>query len=193
MKTKSKNRYLENEKKKNALGFGSAESGAVKSKADLGYMILSGLGGGISGVVTGRASLLVGLAVAGGGYFFKSPNTTMFGVGLMASGGYQTLSGAFNGDKQGLFDGMKERFKNLGSNLKHQLFLDVFTKKEKKEDQATNGVQDVQYFQHPGSDQMGSLDFTEANRIEQQLEEAARSFSGADTAEGMGSIEEKLL
>jgi hypothetical protein len=142
--------------------------------------------------------------VTGAGHFFGSPGTAMFGVGMMASGGYQTLSGMNGVEKEGM-EGVKDRFKNFQSNLKRQLFLDkILPKKKAAADEATNGMGGVEYFNHQ-NDNVNGLDYTEANRIEEQIRESARQFEarqsmgevagtdGVDGTDGIDGIEDRIL
>lgn len=185
MSKKNKNQYFEKRKREALMGTASAHE--VETKGDFkktaaytGRDILFGaIGGSLAGAVVGRSSLLVGIAVTGAGHYFGSPSAAMFGVGMMASGGYQTVSAAMNGTGKEGIEGIKERFGNFKENLKRQLFLDkIMTKKKEKEnsgdDESTNGMGRVQYFKHPSAKE---LDFTEANRIEQQIEESGKKFA----------------
>jgi hypothetical protein len=192
MNNTSKNKYVQKARQKALMGTDAAS--AAETKHDFkktaiytGRDILFGaIGGSLAGAVVGRSSLLVGIAVTGAGHFFGSPSAAMFGVGMMASGGYQTISSAMNGvEKEGV-EGIKERFGNFKENLKRQLFLDKIipaskSEKEKSgEDESTNGVGEVQYFKHPGSEEVNEkkeLDFSEANRLEQQIEQSGKQFA----------------
>lgn len=193
--SKSKNKYEQKAKQKALMG--THDSAAVETKHDFkktaAYtgrdILFGGIAGSLAGAVVGRSSLLVGIAVTGVGHYFGSPSAAMFGVGMMASGGYQTVNAAMNGtEKEGL-EGIKERFGNFKENLKRQLFLDKLPSKKKAkektdEEEGTNGLGDVQYFKHPSSDDVNGLDFTEANRIEQQIEESGRKFAQMNGMDG---------
>jgi hypothetical protein len=185
MSNRKNNHYVKSAKQKSLMGTSSARD--VETKGDFkktaaytGRDILFGaIGGSLAGAVVGRSSLLVGIAVTGAGHYFGSPSAAMFGVGMMASGGYQTVNAAMNGTEKEAIEGIKERFGNFKENLKRQLFLDKIVPKKKKkeqteEDESTNGMGRVQYFKHPSSKE---LDFSEANRIEQQIEESGKKFA----------------
>ncbi len=183
MSNKNKNPYLKKAKKDSLMGTSSAQE--VETKGDFkktaaytGRDILFGaIGGSLAGAVVGRSSLLVGIAVTGAGHYFGSPSAAMFGVGMMASGGYQTVNAAMNGTEKEGIEGIKERFGNFKENLKRQLFLDKIVPKKKEktdDDESTNGMGRVQYFKHPSGKE---LDFSEANRIEQQIEESGKKFA----------------
>lgn len=187
--SKSKNHYVQKARQKSLAGT-HTESASVDTKhnfkktaAYTGRDILFGaIGGSLAGAVIGRSSLLVGIAVTGAGHFLGSPSAAMFGVGMMASGGYQVVSSGMNGvEKEGV-EGIKERFGNFTSNLKRQLFLDKIISKKAKDksgdDEGTNGVGNVQYFNHEDSELKGKeLDFSEADRLEQQIEQSGKQYA----------------
>lgn len=207
MSKQKKNIYEQKAKQKNLTGLGSTTS-QVETKGDIKNtmaftgrdILIGGLGGSLAGAVAGRASLLIGAVITGTGHYFGSPGTAMFGVGMMASGGYQTISGLSGTEKDG-FEGVKERFTNFQNNLKRQLFLDKLMPKKKAaaetEQEATNGVGNVKYFE-PSSDEVSGLDYSEANRIQEQINESARQFeaqqmNGTDGVEGVEGIEDRLM
>lgn len=190
MSNTKRNHYEQKAKQKTLSGTHTAQE--VDTKGDFkktaaytGRDILFGaIGGSLAGAIVGRSSLLVGIAVTGAGHYFGSPSAAMFGVGMMASGGYQTVSAAMNGTEKEGIEGIKERFGNFKENLKRQLFLDkIVPKKKEKEkgddEESTNGVGEVQYFKHPSGEEVNGkeLDFSEANRIEKQIEESGKKFA----------------
>src|SRR5207245_1504232 len=73
--------------------------------------------------------------------------------------------------------------------LKHQLFLDkiipskkpAIEKPETETEETTNGVGEVQYFKHPGSEESDlsgkELDLSEANKIISQINASAEAFA----------------
>jgi hypothetical protein len=197
MTKKKKNPYEEKAKQKSLFGLGNVTTAeSKKEKTSVTQMLAGGIGGGLAGVVAGRASLLLGLAITGGGYFLGSPTATMFGVGLMASGGYQTASSVLHGTSAEGVDGLKERFDNFKNGIKHQLFLDKLRpKKQKEKDETTQGVEQTQFFRHPQIE-TGKLDFSEAERIERQINESGRQFestNGVGEIQGMEGVEDKLF
>ncbi len=213
MSKNKKNIYEQKAKQKSLLGLGSTAA-HVETKGNIkntmAYtgrdILIGGLGGALAGAVAGRTSLIIGAVVSGAGHFFGSPGTAMFGVGMMASGGYQTISGLSGVEKDGL-EGVKDRFKNFQANLKRQLFLDKILPKKKTaaaSDESTNGLSNVEYFKHQNNEVNG-LDYTEANRIEEQIKESARRFeakevsgtdddvSGVAGFDGIDGIEDRIL
>jgi hypothetical protein len=188
----SKNKYVQKARQKSLMGTSNSCEAETKHnfKKTAAYtgrdILLGAIGGSLAGVLLGRSSLLIGIAVTGTGHFIGSPSAAMFGVGMMASGGYQTMNAAMNGVEKDGVEGIKERFGNFKENLKRQLFLDKIipakkTDKEKSgEDESTNGVGEVQYFKHPGDEEVNGkkeLDFSEANRLEQQIEQSGKHFA----------------
>lgn len=181
----NKNHYVQKARQKSLSGTNS--SSHVETKSDLkktlaytGRDILFGaIGGSLAGAVVGRSSLLVGIAVTGAGHYFGSPSAAMFGVGMMASGGYQSVNAAMNGVEKDGIEGIKERFGNFKENIKRQLFLDKImaskkTSEKSEEEESTNGVGEVQYFKHPGNSE---LDFSEADRLEKQIEQSGKQYA----------------
>lgn len=181
----SKNKYVQNARKKALSGteasVAETKNNFKKTAVYTGRDILFGaIGGSIAGAVVGRTSLLVGIVVTGAGHFFGYPSAAMFGVGMMASGGYQTVSTAMHGTEKEGMEGLKERFGNFKENLKRRLFLDkIMPAKKTSTDKSTNGVGEVQYFDHAGEEVNGKkeLDFSEANKLEQQIEQSGKDFS----------------
>lgn len=174
-------------------------------------VLIGAIGGGLAGALVGRSSLLVGLVVTGAGHYLGSSSAAMFGVGMMASGGYQTVSGAMNGTAKDGIEGVKERFSNFQDNLKRQLFLDkIKLPKKKKADETTDGMGNVQYFKHPGSETdlngKSTVDLSEMDHIESQINESAKQFAEKNGMSGEfsetetndisgldGEIEERLI
>ena len=191
---KSKNKYAKEAQRKELLGLGNTTTGAGKERLDYKKasmqtgrdIVIGGIGGGLAGTLIGRGSFIAGIIVAGVGHLINSPATSGFGIGLMASGGFQGAKG-MNGTTDGI-DGIKERFAHYKENIKQQFFLDKIpsAKKQKQEttenEEGTNGVGNVQYFKHPSSDDAdlngnAELDFSEANKLERQLEQSAKQFT----------------
>jgi len=198
------NKYLQNAKK-NAIRLENSYTDATKkTKGKIGQslkyvgrdIVVTAIGGALTGALIGRGALLGGIIVSGVGYYMGSQTATMFGAGMMASGGTITLNNAMNGVERDGVDGVKDRFNAFKENFKKQLFLDKLIPAKKTtaaSDDATNGVGEVQYFRHPSSNEelqggTDGLDFTEANRIEAQLEHSARQFSGTEDFSGTEEV-----
>lgn len=181
---KRKNSYQKASLKKSLSGTGDASTGGkVKDAAtELGKDIVIGvIGGGVAGAVLGRLSFVVGAAVTGVGHFAKSRIASALGLGMMASGTYQAMSG-MNGKPTSGLEGVKERLLALKDDMKKRIFLDkVLKAKEKKEDkteEGTSGLGQVQYFVYPNSeDSMGTIEMNELDRIQKQIQDSAMKYN----------------
>ncbi len=161
---------------------GNAKHSAIEALKDLAVGVV---GGGLAGAAIGKPSLLVGLGTSLIGHYSGMPLATSFGLGMMASGGYQITS---NVNGLSGIDEVKERIKSFSTNIKQRLYLDKIIKPK---GEATNGMGSVQYFKYPKSDSqeldMGSLDDIEQEmaRLGEQYER--KQMSGAyDDMAGVG-------
>lgn len=196
------NSYEKKARKKHLLGFipdtGNPKQAVIDTGKDL---LIGAIGGGLAGAILGRSSLLVGIAVTGISNYLKLRAGTSFGIGMMASGGYQTMS-SVNGPSQNGFEGVKERMQAFKEDLKQKLFLDKILK-TKKADESTDGIGDVQYFTYPGNELNGNAAL---DHIERQIASSAEAFdaqqvSGAyyddigdiDDSNLVGEVDENLL
>lgn len=188
---KSKNSY---EKKARKKGFLAGINQGLPTKGNLknsvmetGLSLLVGvLGGGFVGAAIGRPSLLLGIATTGAGHFTDSKLLQIFGVGMMASNGFQkggTVSGL-----EGL-DGVKERLQAYRETFSEKLYLDKLLKK--KLAATTEGFGELQYFTYPDNSMNGTL--AALDDIEDQIAESARQFqgrlAGSDDDLEMGDLE----
>lgn len=175
---KSKNSYQKAAQKKALSGTGDASTGEKMKDAatELGKDIVVGvIGGGVAGAALGRLSFLVGAAVSGVGHFAKSRLASALGLGMMASGTYQTVSGMNGKPAEGL-EGVKERLLALKDDMKKRVFLDKVLKAKapKTEENGTNGLGQVQYFMYPNSEEsMGELDMSALDKFHEQIQNHA--------------------
>jgi len=143
---------------------------------ELGKDIVVGvIGGGVAGAALGRLSFLVGAAVSGVGHFAKSRLASALGLGMMASGTYQTVSGMNGKPAEGL-EGVKERLLALKDDMKKRVFLDKVLKAKapKTDENGTNGLGQVQYFVYPNSEEsMGELDMSALDKFHEQIQNHA--------------------
>jgi hypothetical protein len=168
---KKKNSYQKKAQKKQLLDGVAAEhaKGDIKKSA----------------LETGR-DILVGVI----GHYMGSNGAAAFGVGMMASGGYQAVAGAMNGTEKEGFEGVKERMSAFKEEFKRKLFLDKIIKSKKKEEEkseeGTNGMGEVQYFTYPnGKELEGAADHLNVlDRIEKQVEESAKKFEAKQSVSG---------
>lgn len=151
-------------------------------------VVVGGALGMVAGRLIGRSSIFVGMAVSGAGHYFGNQPTTAFGVGMMATGGYQAV--VLNGPSN-LKDTLKARWNSIKEDLKYKFFLDKVIKKKKPEEQSTeegtNGLGDVQYFTYPERKQLPhkALDFSALDKIDKQIELAAQKHSRKNTVHGL--------
>lgn len=175
---KSKNSYQKAAQKKALSGTGDASTGEKMKDAatELGKDIVVGvIGGGVAGAALGRLSFLVGAAVSGVGHFAKSRLASALGLGMMASGTYQTVSGMNGKPAEGL-EGVKERLLALKDDMKKRVFLDKVLKAKtpKTDENGTNGLGQVQYFVYPNSEEsMGELDMSALDKFHEQIQNHA--------------------
>ena len=110
--------------------------------------------------------------MTGVGHFAKSRIASVLGLGMMASGTYQSMAG-MNGKSVSGLDGIKDRLLSLKDDMKRRVFLDKVLKAKPKKaaDEGTNGVGEVQYFMHPGSEEVGALDMSALDNIQKQIQE----------------------
>ena len=193
---KHKNKYQKEALKKTLSGAGDASAGAKAKDAatELGKDIVVGvIGGGVAGAVLGRLSFLVGAAVTGVGHFAKSRIASVLGLGMMASGTYQSISG-MNGKGTSGLDGVKERLLTLKDDMKRRVFLDkvLKAKGKKSSDEGTSGMGEVQYFLHPGAESVGALDMSALDTIQKQIQESGEKYSQVNGLEGELSGEEEM-
>lgn len=197
---KRKNSYQKAALKKALSG---TEDGSVGVKmkdaaTELGKDLVVGvIGGGVAGAVLGRLSFIVGAAVSGVGHYAKSRIASALGLGMMASGTYQTISGMNGKPAEGL-EGVKERLLALKDDMKKRIFLDKVlktkTKEDKTDENGTNGLGQVQYFVYPNAEEsMGELDMSALDKIHQSIQNSATNgLNGEDELSGeeeMGIVE----
>lgn len=177
---KKKNPYQQKAKKKSIMeGFKNpdATKGNLQSTLALtGITVLVALGGGFAGAALGKPSLLVGAGVTGAGHYTGNRLATMFGLSMMASGGFLSGNKSVNGIK-GL-DGAKERITQFKDELKQKLYLDKIKKKKPDEAKKTVGEMGaVQYLNYP---ELAAYYNNNANLdvIEAQISGPAELFAG---------------
>lgn len=158
-----------------------------KTATYLGKEILLGtVLGAAAGAAVGRSSLLAGALITGIGHYHGNTGVSMFGAGMMASGGYQTGQSLLSGSQtpQEPIDGIKERLSSFKEGFLKRLWLDKLAKKRTKKGKAVNGP-DVQYFSYPGTDQaVGELDMSGLDRIEEELSASAEQYSSQSLVSG---------
>ena len=192
---KSKTSYQKAALKKELSGTGDGSTGekAKDAAIELGKDIVIGvIGGGVAGAALGKLSFIVGAAVSGVGHFAKNRIASALGLGMMASGTYQTVSGMNGKPTEGL-QGVKERLLAFKDDMKKRIFLDKVLKAKdttetKTEEKPTNGLGQVQYFVYPNSEEsMGELDFSKLDDFHQIIQNSATN--GLNGEQEMGIVE----
>lgn len=177
---------------------GNAKNSAIESVKDL---VVGVVGGGLAGAAIGKPSLLVGFGTSLIGHYMGSSMATSFGLGMMASGGYQIGQGSVNGTGLTGLDGAKERMKAFGANIKQRLYIDKIIKPKVAEgEEGTSGLGNVQYFKYPQNQEldMGALDNIESEIARSGEQYGRRQMSGSyeDSFSGaydeMSGAEERL-
>lgn len=169
---------------------GNAKNSAIESVKDL---VIGVVGGGLAGAAIGKPSLLVGLGTSLMGHYMGSSMATSFGLGMMASGGYQIGQGAVNGTSLSGLDGAKERMKAFGANIKERLYIDKIIKPKEEKEEGTNGMGNVQYFKYPQTQEldMGALDNIESEIARSGEQYERRQMSG--TYDEVSGMEDRIL
>ncbi|MBI3502307.1 MAG: hypothetical protein HY063_10985 [Bacteroidetes bacterium] len=176
---------------------GDLKNTAIETLKDV---VIGVVAGGVAGSAIGRASLLIGAAVTGLGHYYKSRLASVFGIGMMAANGYQQTNEQMKGVEkeeglEGMIEGAKDRVMNFKDTFKEKLFLDkvLKSKEEKKNDESTKGVGDVQYFTYPENKELGEgkeLDLTALDKIEKQVADAGAAALQKQNSTGEISNEE---
>lgn len=147
-----------------------------------------GLVGAGVGAVIGKPSLLVGLGTIVAGHYYKSPRALVLGAGMIASGGYKMATG-IQGTPLGGMEGVKERFKAFGADIKDRLYIDKIMKLKSGTD-GLKGLGAVQYFD-PSQVNMGSLDAIEDEIAKSSMQFDQKQFAGS--YEDISGTEDRIL
>lgn len=134
-------------------------------------LLIGVIGGGIAGAVIGRPSLLIGIGVTGLGHFTKKPALSIFGIGMMAAGGFNAGANTTQGIEGFSADEVKMRVKSFKESLMAKLFLDKILKKNVE---GINGVGAVQYYEYPNQNK--ELDFSALNNLEKQIIQSGAEY-----------------
>lgn len=173
-KNKNKNQYVSKAKKK---GFLTGISGDLPTKGNIkntaletGKDLLVGvIGGGLIGAAIGKPSLIIGTIITGAGHYADNKLATIFGIGMMASNGFQ--KGKAVSGLEGI-DGVKERMQAYKESFSEKLYLDKIIKTKA----VVEGIGEVQYFTYPNAELQGSL--AALDEIENQIAESGMQFQG---------------
>ncbi len=165
-------------------------------------LVVGAVGGGLAGAAIGKPSLIIGLGTSLIGHYMGSPLATNFGLGMMASGGYQIGSGAVSGTAtpEGL-EGAKERVKDFGANLKQRFYLDKILppKAAAAKEESTNGMGNVQYFNYPSQTTEGvdkGIDMSALDNLEKEIAKSGEQFQQkqvSGTYDDMSGLDDEKL
>jgi len=165
--SKKKNQYAKRAQKKSfmaSVGSGLPTKGNVKNTLlETGKDLLVGvIGGGFVGAAIGKPSLAIGTLVTGLGHYTENRLATLFGIGIMASNGFQQTKSVNGTD--GL-EGVKERIQAYKESFAEKLYLDKIMKKKAEQ---TSGFGNIQYFTYPDemNGHLAALDNIEAQIAE---------------------------
>ncbi|HBF89365.1 MAG TPA: hypothetical protein DDX39_12055 [Bacteroidales bacterium] len=203
---KRKKNYNRNSRRKSVLSGitqtldtkGNLKNTAIETIKDL---VAGVVAGGVAGAAIGRSSLVVGTVVTGIGHYTKSRLASVFGLGMMASNGFQKTGAEVSGTgKAGVLAGIKERLATYKESFMQKLFLDMLLKKKEGSttSEGTSGMGAVKYFLYPGN-KSKELDMSELDRIEKAVAESGKQFTqeqqtaGLDGTDGLLDPEEKIF
>lgn len=142
-------------------------------------LVVGVVAGGATGAIVGRPSLVIGLVVNAAGHFMEMPGISSFGMGMMASNGFQgegvTLSG-----EQTAMERAKQRLLNYKNSFTQKIYLDKIMKKaeQKTTTETDKSVGEVKYFVYPHTDNadMSGMDMTALDNIENQIIQSAENY-----------------
>jgi hypothetical protein len=166
---------------------GDLKNSGIETLKSLGFGVV---GGGIAAAAVGKSSLAWGALTTFVGHYTKSTPLTSFGLGMMATGGYQIGQGAVNGAEMSGLEGAKERVKSFASQLKERLYINRLMPGRGAE--GTDGMGNVKYFKYPNESQhidMGSLD-----NIEREIALAGEHYGSQMTGsdDDIAGVEDRL-
>ena len=133
------------------------------------------IGGGLTGLVLGKSSLLIGAGVTGYGHFENKPFFKTFGMGMMMGGSASAAGAGFGAVSA---DDIKARIVNFKDDFISKLYLDkVFKKDESKaatEKKALNGAEeDIINMDGFGENE---IDFSTLDKLEQQVLQSGANY-----------------
>jgi hypothetical protein len=151
---------------------------AIETGKDL---IIGVVAGGFTGAMIGRPSLLAGILVTGAGHYIDNRLLSTFGIGMMASNGFQSKGVQGVDGMEGL-DGVKERVMAYKDNFLQKTYIDKVKSLTKKK--AISGLDDVQYFSYPDNLLGSNDDFDALNRLENQIVNSGMKYAQVSGIDG---------
>lgn len=141
-------------------------------------LILGVIGGGLAGAILGRYSFVLGLGVAGLGHYSENKMLSALGLGMMATGTYQALTGKEQDPSKPLMEKVTERVEAFKSDFKRKLWIDKFNEKKevkKKEENKTeddlNGLKSPRTQAQPAKEKEVNLNKTDISDLSQEDQE----------------------
>lgn len=193
--SKTKNQYERQAIKNGILGSitrdldtkGDAKNSAIETAKDV---VVGVVGGGLAGAALGKFSLLAGAVITGIGHYTKSRLASIFGVGMMATGGLvQSEAGMKGMEDKDMLEGAKERVLAFKDSFPKRIFLDKLLSSKKAGQNENEAMGEVQYFVYPGREQdggmSGSLDLTALEHIENQIAESGADYASRSDMKGL--------
>lgn len=184
----NKNRYAQKAGRKALLKLGKHTAKDYKNAGkEVAKDLLAGaIGGGFIGAVTGRWSLLSGLAVSYIGHLKNSRIAQAIGLGMMSAGGLTASQSqdTVNGPVDGIMEKTKSQFKAMSKNLGEKLFLDKLPFGKKDNSETTEGLGDVKYFVYPSGDERSQLNMSQLDDLESALQRSAEAYAKQSPVSG---------
>jgi hypothetical protein len=165
---------------------GDVKNSAIESLKSTALVLV---GAGV-GAAIGKPSLLIGIGTTFIAHYMDSPRLSTIGAGMIAGGGIKIASGGVGDASVGGLEGVKERIKAFGSDIKDRLYVDRFIKP--KTTQGTDGLGEVQYFKYPNTE----LDMGTLNNLENEIARSSEAYDNETPTGGLddiSGIEDRIL
>jgi len=158
-------------KHKRALGGMAVPAGfnaKIKESAILTVkdILIGVIGGGVTGLILGKSSLLIGAGVTGYGHFENKPFYKTFGMGMMMGGSTSVAMSGFGAISA---DEVQARIVSFKDDFLSKLYLDKIFKKSEP---AKKTVSETPI---NGLDE-GELDFSELSKMEQKVLQSGNDY-----------------
>lgn len=167
------------------------KNAALETGKDL---VVGAVGGGLVGAVLGRGSLIGGALVSFAGHLKNSRILSAFGLGMMASSGLSKPSEpSVNGTPLEKVEAAKSRMKLFGEGLKQRLWMDKILKSRQSNDESTAGLGEVKYFVYPSGEEVGSVDLSELDSLEQAIQQSASNYQNQFSGELPDELDQERI
>ena len=143
-------------------------------------LLIGVVGGGLAGAAIGKPSLLIGMGITGAGHYTDNHLATLFGIGLMASNGFQKSKSVEGFDGMDGIDmqSVKERVNAYKENFLEKTYLDkvLHPGRGGKAKDETNGFGSLQFFNYPNDSKQVQYgmnnELSALDSIEHQIEQS---------------------